>query len=99
MTRANASCHSAAHGPHMKRIDAGSTSRQYRPTANRVFLILEGSGTTDMGGQKFAWRRGDALVAPTWATTEHRFESDTLLFALSDEPLMRFRHYYRFEAA
>ena len=84
---------------HMERLDAGSATRRNRSTANRVFLILEGSGITDIAGQKFAWRTGDTLVAPTWATMEHRVESDTQFFTLSDEPLMRFCNYYRFEAA
>jgi gentisate 1,2-dioxygenase len=86
-------------GLHMERIDNGSTTRRHRSTANTVFLILEGRGTTTVGGHKFAWRKGDAFVAPTWTTIEHSVESDTLMFTLSDEPLMRFSHYYRFEAA
>jgi gentisate 1,2-dioxygenase len=85
-------------GLHMERIDRGSTTRRHRSTANMVFLVLEGSGITNIGGHKFAWRKGDVLVAPTWTTIEHSVENDTLLFTLSDEPLMRFSHYYRFEA-
>ncbi len=84
---------------HMERIDGCSATRRHRSTANRVFLALEGSGITDIGGHKFAWRKGDTFVAPTWTTIEHKFKDDTLLFTLSDEPLMRFLKYYRFEAA
>jgi gentisate 1,2-dioxygenase len=86
-------------GLHMERMGGGLTTRRHRSTANTVFLILEGRGTTNIGGHKFAWRKGDALAAPTWTTIEHSVESDAVLFTLSDEPLMRFSHYYRFEAA
>jgi gentisate 1,2-dioxygenase len=84
---------------HMERIDGSSATRRHRSTANRVFLVLEGNGVTDIGGHKFAWRKGDTFVAPIWTTIEHNVKDDTLLFTLSDEPLMRFLHYYRSEAA
>jgi gentisate 1,2-dioxygenase len=86
-------------GLHLERIEGGSTTRRHRSTANTIFLAVEGSGTTNVGEYKFRWRKGDAFVAPTWTTIEHSVESDALLFTLSDEPLMRFSHYYRFEAA
>jgi len=86
-------------GLHVERIEGRSTTRRHRSTANTIFLVLEGSGTTNVGQSKFGWRKGDAFVAPTWTTIEHSVESDALLFTLSDEPLMRFSHYYRFEAA
>jgi gentisate 1,2-dioxygenase len=89
----------ASMGLHMERLDRGSTTRRHRSTANTVFFVLEGSGATYIGGHKFSWRNGDAFVAPTWTTIEHNVEDDTLLFTLSDEPLMRFLHYYRFESA
>jgi gentisate 1,2-dioxygenase len=85
-------------GLHMERLGGGSTTRRHRSTANTVFLVLEGSGATNIGVHKFTWRKGDVFVAPTWTTIEHNIKDDALLFTLSDEPLMRFLHYYRLEA-
>jgi gentisate 1,2-dioxygenase len=85
-------------GLHVERIEGGTKTRRHRSTANTVFLVLDGSGTTTIGERDFSWRKGDAFVAPTWTKIEHSISSDALLFTLSDEPLMRFSHYYRFEA-
>jgi len=85
-------------GLHVERLEGGTKTRRHRSTANTIFLVLAGGGTTTIGGRDFCWRKGDVLVAPTWTTVEHSIDSDALLFTLSDEPLMRFSRYYRFEA-
>ena len=68
------------------------------PTANTVFQVMEGSGRTTIGDSQFSWTRGDTIAAPCWNTITHYASSDAQLFALSDEPLLRFSNYYRFEA-
>jgi len=70
---------------------------RHRSTANRIFVVMEGSGQTKIGSETFAWRRGDTIVVPTWSDFSHRAISDALLFCLSDEPLMRAFKYYRSE--
>jgi gentisate 1,2-dioxygenase len=85
-------------GLHVERFDGGTKTRRHRSTVNTVFLVLEGSGTTTVGERCFSWRKGDAFVAPIWTKIEHSIDSDAQLFTLSDEPLMRFARYYRFEA-
>ena len=73
-------------------------TRQYRSTANMVFLVLAGNGKTTIGERQFSWRQGDVIVAPTWTKVEHNVGSDALLFVLSDEPLMRFSNHCRRDA-
>jgi gentisate 1,2-dioxygenase len=82
----------------MERLAAGAKTRRQRSTTNHVFCCVEGSGESIVGTERFQWKRGDAFAAPTWTKFEHHAASDTLLFAMSDEPLMRFGRYYRFEA-
>jgi gentisate 1,2-dioxygenase len=82
----------------MERLTAGTKTRRYRSTANTIFLVVEGGGETIVGDELYSWRRGDTVVAPNWTKIEHRATVDSTLFALSDEPLMRFSNYYRFEA-
>ncbi|MEX2453762.1 MAG: hypothetical protein WD470_03605, partial [Rhodospirillaceae bacterium] len=86
-------------GIHVERLEAGQATRRYRHAANVVFSPMMGSGTSVIGGETFDWNRGDTFVAPTWTWIEHRAETDTILFSMTDEYLMRFARYYRFEGA
>src|SRR5215471_11282906 len=78
---------------------AGGTTRPYRTTANQIFLAMAGAGDTVIGSARFSWKPGDTLAAPSWCTISHQATSDAELFAMSDEPLLRFSKYYRFEGA
>ncbi len=85
-------------GLSMERLSAGTKTRRQRSTANEVLCVTEGSGETSVGGDRYKWRRGDTIVIPAWIKHEHKADTDAVLFRLSDEPLMRFARYYRFEA-
>ena len=54
-----------------------------------------GPGETQLGKERFTWRRGDTFTVPTWAYFTHKANEDAQLFEMSDEPLMRFGLYYR----
>jgi gentisate 1,2-dioxygenase len=86
-------------GIHVERLEAGQKTRKYRHTANVVYSPMMGKGTSRIGDETFAWDRGDTFCAPTWNWIEHEAEEDTILFSMTDEFLMRFANYYRFEAA
>ena len=82
----------------MQRLASGQATRRQRSTANTIFVAVEGSGETQVNGERFAWKRGDTIAVPCWSWFEHRAAADALLFCMSDEPLMRFSGYYRHEA-
>ena len=82
----------------MERLPSGTKTRRYRTTANTIFHVAEGAGETVIGDKRFSWRRGDTIVAPSWHAVSHHANTDAQLFVLSDEPLLRFSNYYRFEA-
>ena len=84
---------------HVERLEAGQKTRRYRSTANATFCPMLGSGVSQIGGQTYAWERGDVFAAPTWNWIEHEAATDTILFTMSDEDLMRFSRYYRFEGS
>lgn len=86
-------------GIHVERLEAGQKTRRYRHTANVSFSPMMGAGTSRIGDETFDWGRGDTFVAPTWNWIEHEAEEDTIMFSMTDEYLMRFANYYRFEAA
>ncbi|NQV57601.1 MAG: cupin domain-containing protein [Rhodospirillales bacterium] len=82
---------------YIMRLEAGRTTRAFRTNANTSFAIMDGSGTSIIDGEEIHWSRGDIFVAPTWRWIEHRPSADTQMFSMTDEPLMRFAKYYRFE--
>ena len=81
----------------VERLEAGRATRRQRSTASRCFVVMEGAGSSVVGGQRFAWTRGDTIAVPTWIWYEHHADADARLFGLSDEPVMRMCNYYRHE--
>ncbi len=83
----------------IERLAANEKTRRQRSTANRVFVVMAGAGETEAGDTSISWNRGDTFVVPTWVPFVHRATADAELFCMSDEPVMRFAKYYRFEAS
>ena len=75
----------------------GWRNRPYRHAANTVYVVMRGSGTSKIGASSFDWRFGDTIAAPAWLGIEHHASADTVMFAMSDENLMRWTKYYRIE--
>lgn len=76
---------------------AGWHNRPYRHAANAIYVVMQGSGTSRIGDATFEWGFGDTLAAPAWNRIEHKPSADTVMFAMSDENLMRWAKYYRLE--
>src|SRR6266540_6050347 len=70
----------------------------YRHAANTAYVVMRGQGSSTIGDRSFDWEFGDTLAAPAWCRIEHRAQEDSIVFAMSDERLMRWSRYYRFEA-
>jgi gentisate 1,2-dioxygenase len=81
----------------VERQVTGSQTRKQRSTANRIFVVMQGAGSSAVGTRLIEWARGDTFVVPTWTHFSHSATSDAQLFCLSDEPLMRAFNYYRSE--
>ena len=81
----------------MERLASGQGTLKHRSTANQVFVVTGGRGETEAGGTRLTWQRGDTFVVPSWTTFRHKAAADAQLFCMSDEPLLRFSHYYRVE--
>ena len=77
---------------------AGWRNAAYRHAANVVHVVMGGDGYSMIQGQRFDWRFGDTLAIPAWSRVEHHADSDAVIFNMSDEALMRWTRYYRFEA-
>lgn len=74
---------------HVQRMTAGFVSPRYRTTANAIFAVLEGRGTTRCGDTEMRWEKGDMIAMPAWRSYQHRVDGDAYLVRVSDEPVMR----------
>ncbi len=85
-------------GINVTRLDTGEKTRPYRSTANTTYTVMQGSGTSLVDGQAIDWSFGDCFAVPCWKSVEHQAGTDAVLFSMTDEPVMRFCKYWRFEA-
>ncbi|MBC7202372.1 MAG: cupin domain-containing protein [Pusillimonas sp.] len=76
-------------------IEQGCALTGQPTTANQIYVVLKGKGSSEINGQLFAWERGDMLVAPSWVSQVHTAGEDALLIRVSDEPLMRWLGWLR----
>jgi gentisate 1,2-dioxygenase len=86
-------------GLYMERLDAGTHTKDLRTTANRVFCVVEGEGSTRVGDERYEWSKGDVFAVPAWMFSSHMTDGGATLFEMTDEPLMRYCHYLRQEVA
>jgi gentisate 1,2-dioxygenase len=68
----------------MQLLPKGFAGAPYRSTDGTVFVCIEGSGETRIGGEVLAWRPRDVFMVPAWARHSHRANEDAVLFSFSD---------------
>jgi gentisate 1,2-dioxygenase len=78
-------------------LRAGEETRWKRETANIFYIVLEGSGATEVGGKRFDWEKNDIIVMPNFLWRRHlnTGKSDAVLYAVSDWPLFEKIGQYR----
>ncbi|MBV9101342.1 MAG: cupin domain-containing protein [Candidatus Dormibacteraeota bacterium] len=69
-------------------LPAGFRSRPQRRTPSSVFCVVSGSGFSVVAGQKLEWSERDIVALPGWSWHEHVVEKDTVLFRMSDVPML-----------
>jgi gentisate 1,2-dioxygenase len=74
---------------YMQRHATGALTRRFRTTANQIFVVIEGEGTTSIDDETFAWSRGDVIAVPAWRPFTHSIAADATLFSMTDEPALR----------
>jgi gentisate 1,2-dioxygenase len=81
----------------MIRLTPDAETTPVRTTANNVYACVSGEGETEVGDARFAWRRGDVVVAPAWERHRHRSSGGAVLFRVSDAPIMTKLGFFRSE--
>ncbi len=75
-------------GLHMMRLVPRTKTATLQTTANNIYAIVKGSGTTTIDGERFEWHRGDVIAAPAWRPHSHEAGEDALMLRVTDEPVM-----------
>ena len=59
--------------------------------------MLEGEGSSELGGESFDWRENDIFVVPALAWRRHRNSGgkDAIIYRTSDRPLLERIGQYR----
>lgn len=68
----------------MRLLPAGFETRSYQSTDSTVYIVVEGRGTSRVGGKEMTWEQGDIIVAPSWHPQQHQAETESTLFSFSD---------------
>jgi gentisate 1,2-dioxygenase len=83
----------------MHRIQPGSQTVARREVGSSVFQVFEGTGEVVVADRKWAVKRGDMFVVPSWASFEARCDADGPgsldLFRFSDAPIFEALHAHR----
>lgn len=78
----------------------GEHTKAHRHTSSAVYFVVKGSGQSIMDGERFDWGTGDFFLTPPWAWHEHAnpTKEESILFVMSDKPVLDAFGYYREEA-
>lgn len=83
-----------------ERLDAGKTSPAVRETASSVYHIIQGTGHSDINGQRFDWKQGDTFCVPAWNKYQHTADEGAepvYLYRFHDKPMLTALGFYRVE--
>jgi gentisate 1,2-dioxygenase len=83
-----------------QRLNAGETSPMIRETASSVFHVVEGSGYTDINGERIQWKQGDTFCIPSWNKYQHVAAAGAgpvYLYRFHDKPMLTSLGFYRVE--
>ncbi|HLH78335.1 MAG TPA: cupin domain-containing protein [Candidatus Binataceae bacterium] len=71
-------------------LRVGETTHFKRETASTLYTVIEGSGVTEVAGQRFEWEVNDIFVVPNflWRRHQNTGAGDAVLYAVSDRPLL-----------
>lgn len=81
-------------GIKVHRMGAGWRGQAYEHNASSIFVVLQGSGCSEIGAERFEWSFGDVLAAPMGARLLHTAQQTSVVIELTDEKLMRYCHFY-----
>jgi gentisate 1,2-dioxygenase len=84
-------------GGRAERLSAGKASTPVHETASSVYHVVEGSGSSEISGKTFMWKKGDTFCIPAWHKYQHFASSGetVYLYRFDDKPMLDALGLYR----
>jgi len=84
---------------HMQVLRPCEKTRAHRRVCRTNYHVVEGAGSSVVGGQRLDWEDKDVFTVPTWTFCEHVNSGNhpAFLFSFSDMPVMKALSLYREE--
>ncbi|MGH9645383.1 MAG: cupin domain-containing protein, partial [Bryobacteraceae bacterium] len=76
-------------GAFLQLLPSGFRGGRYRSTDAAVYCVAGGSGSSNIGGTDFEWRKNDVFVVPSWCPVSHEAQGESVLFSFSDRPVQK----------
>ncbi len=71
-------------------LRAGERTLPQRRTSSSAFVVLEGTGKTEINGKTFEWKPNDVFCAPPWSWYQHESTGgEAVLYSVTDEPALK----------
>ena len=69
----------------------GEETELKRETAGTYYVVIEGTGATEVGGKRFEWAHNDLFVVPNFLWRRHinTGKTDAVIYSVSDAALMK----------
>lgn len=78
-------------------LGRGTPTVTARSSANAVFAVVEGEGSSEIGGRSVRWQKNDVFTVPHWTWATHRANTGARLFYFTDREVLRRLNWLREE--
>jgi len=79
-------------------LASGKPTRHARSSANAVFTVVEGEGSSEIGGRSIRWQKNDVFTVPHWTWASHQASGAAArLFYFTDREVLRRLNWLREE--
>jgi len=82
-------------GAQLELVRKGEATQAHRHTGSVIYQVAQGSGWSEIAGQRFEWEEKDIFALPSWALHRHGAHEESVLFSFDDLPAMRALGLYR----
>jgi gentisate 1,2-dioxygenase len=74
-------------GTALQLLPGGQATSPYQASDSSIFVVVEGTGHSMIGGQRFVWKPRDIFVVPSWVSVTHHPQNESVFFSFSDRPV------------
>jgi gentisate 1,2-dioxygenase len=82
-------------GAQTERINAGHTTDAIQETTSAVYHVIDGQGSSTIGGKVVEWTKGDTFTIPSWHEYSHSASTLSYLYRFDDRPQIMALGFYR----